>query len=246
MPSRISTGDRFRGWQLTRRQTWGLAILAAAAIPSLAWSSESLSFNQDVIPILTRFGCNSGGCHGKLAGQNGFRLSLRGYAPEDDYESITRESLGRRVFASAPERSLLIRKAMGAVPHGGGPRFAMDSQAARDLITWVSQGMPGPEYDEPGLERLHVSPEQATVTVGATIPLQITATYADGRERDVTWLTRFDSSDPATVDVTESGLVTVKQAGETVVRATFGGLIQIVTVTIPRDRDVERAPIRRA
>ena len=81
--------------------------------------AEVPSFEDDVIPVLTRFGCNSGGCHGKLAGQNGFKLSLRGYAPELDYESIAREALSRRVNRAVPERSLLILKAINATPHGG-------------------------------------------------------------------------------------------------------------------------------
>ncbi len=75
-----------------------------------ASAAEPPSFNNDVVPVLTRFGCNAGGCHGKLAGQNGFRLSLRGYAPELDHATITREALGRRINAASPEESLLVRK----------------------------------------------------------------------------------------------------------------------------------------
>ena len=96
-------------------------------------AAEPPSFNEDVIPVLNRFGCSSGGCHGKLAGQNGFRLSLRGYAPEQDFEFIARESRGRRINPAAAEHSLLIRKATGLEPHGGGKRFGIDEPADHTL-----------------------------------------------------------------------------------------------------------------
>ena len=115
------------------------ALLCAYLLPIAAVASEQPTFEQDVVPILTRFGCNSGGCHGKLAGQNGFRLSLRGFAPQQDYESITREARGRRVQPAAPPASLLIRKAVGETPHGGGVRFAPDSLAARTLAEWIGE-----------------------------------------------------------------------------------------------------------
>ena len=91
----------------------GIAVWSALLWMVLASSvrAEGPSFANDVMPVLTRFGCNSGGCHGKLAGQNGFKLSLRGYAPDADFESLARESQGRRINAVAPGESLLIRKA---------------------------------------------------------------------------------------------------------------------------------------
>jgi len=91
------------------------------------------SFKQDVLPVLTRSGCNMGGCHGKLAGQNGFRLSLRGFAPEWDYEWLTREVNGRRIDFAFPESSLLLQKPCGDLPHEGGVRFRPDSRAWRTL-----------------------------------------------------------------------------------------------------------------
>ena len=114
------------------------------------------SFLNDVVPVLTRFGCNSGGCHGKLAGQKGFRLSLRGYAPELDFEWITREGRGRRINPAAPELSLLLKKAVGDVPHGGGRRFDENSDAYCTLSNWIAAGSPGPKTADIRLSKIVV------------------------------------------------------------------------------------------
>src|ERR1700726_4278501 len=95
------------------------------------------SFRQDIIPILTVNGCSAGSCHGKLAGQNGFKLSLRGYAPEMDYESLTKELSGRRINFAVPEESLLLLKPTGAVPHDGGNRLIAGSRAYNTLLSWI-------------------------------------------------------------------------------------------------------------
>jgi len=112
--------------------------------PRAAFAAEPPSFVNDVEPVLTRFGCNSGGCHGKLAGQNGFRLSLRGYAPEADHVALATEEYGRRIGGLDPAESLLLLKATGGLPHGGGRLFARDSAAAGTLrARWLwSSRMP--------------------------------------------------------------------------------------------------------
>src|SRR5262249_53479560 len=99
-------------------------------------------FANDISPLLTRYGCNGGGCHGKASGQNGFKLSLFGYEPAFDYDAIVHEGHGRRVFPAAPERSLLLLKPTGQVPHGGGRLFELDSEAHETLRLWIAQGMP--------------------------------------------------------------------------------------------------------
>src|ERR1700712_4936143 len=101
-----------------------------------------VSFRQDVMPVLTRYGCNAGGCHGKLAGQNGVKLSLRGYAPEWDHPAIVRDLAGRRVDYARPEASLIIAKATAQVGHEGGKRFERDSRAAKLLAAWVAARTP--------------------------------------------------------------------------------------------------------
>ena len=102
------------------------------------------SFKQDIIPILTKTGCNAGGCHGKLAGQNGFRLSLRGYAPEWDHDWLTKEVSARRIDLAFPERSLLVQKPTGGVPHEGGMRFSEGSRYHKTLVDWIAARAPGP------------------------------------------------------------------------------------------------------
>src|SRR3954447_2813280 len=100
------------------------------------------SFLNEVVPILTKQGCNQGACHGKGAGQNGFRLSLRGYAPEQDHRWLTREFDGRRIDPARPERSLLLLKATGQVPHEGGRVFGPDGREYRTLLAWIAAGAP--------------------------------------------------------------------------------------------------------
>ena len=107
-------------------------------------AAEPPSFVNDVEPVLTRYGCNSGGCHGKLAGQNGFRLSLRGYAPEADHVALATEEYGRRIGGLDPAESLLLLKATGGLPHGGGRLFARDSTAAGTLRAWIAGGAEKP------------------------------------------------------------------------------------------------------
>jgi hypothetical protein len=213
---------------------WFVAIVLVSATNGAA--AESLpSFNNDVIPVLTRFGCNTGTCHGKLAGQNGFRLSLRGYAPDLDFETISREARGRRINLASPENSLLIRKATGRVPHGGGQRFEAGSVAERVLVDWIAAGAHGATNDEPRPRRIEVEPTAATLPIGASQPLRVTAVYDNGQRRDVTWLTQFASSDSGMLDVSDIGRVKALRNGEAVVRATFHGQVEIATVTIPYD-----------
>src|SRR5437660_2936681 len=114
------------------------------------------SFLNDVMPLFTRLGCNQGACHGKGAGQNGFRLSLRGYAPELDYAWLTREYKGRRVNPIAPGRSLLLRKPLGLASHEGGTLFGPGSRAHRILLGWIAAGAPGPAKADPACVGLEV------------------------------------------------------------------------------------------
>ena len=221
-----------------RRIAFFVAMWSAVATGGQA-AESSPSFNNDVIPVLTRFGCSAGTCHGKLAGQNGFRLSLRGYAPDVDFETLARESRGRRINLASPENSLLVRKAVGGAPHGGGQRFASDSPAARVLVDWIANGASGPVNDEPRVERIEVQPTAATLTMDESQSLRVTAVYDDEQRRDVTWLTQFASSDDGRVSVTMDGRVKALRHGEAVVRATFQGHVEIATLTIPYDTTVD-------
>ena len=144
---------------------WGVAALLLAG-PARAEAPARPSFLNDVMPVFTRLGCNQGACHGKGAGQNGFRLSLRGYAPELDYARITREFDGRRVSPAAPEQSLLLRKPLGLAPHEGGKLFDAGSRAHRVLLDWIRAGMPGPSKSDREVRKLEILPGNRTLRPG--------------------------------------------------------------------------------
>lgn len=191
------------------------------------------SFRHDVLPVLTRFGCNQGSCHGKLAGQNGFKLSLRGYAPEWDHGWLTREFFGRRISSAAPEQSLLVKKPNGREPHGGGRLFEPGSRAEQTLLAWIGTGTPNLVAEEPAVTKIEVLPGDRTLAAGDTQQLAVYATYADGRVRDVTWLAQFYSNDASVVEVSPAGLVKCLRAGETVVRVHFQGEVVVAQLSIP-------------
>ncbi|MEZ5323631.1 MAG: DUF1553 domain-containing protein [Verrucomicrobiales bacterium] len=212
-----------------------LICMAAADVLS---AESGISFEDDVLPVLTRQGCNSGGCHGKVAGQNGFRLSLRGYSAEEDYDWLMNERRGRRINLGAAEASLLLLKATGESPHEGGARFARDSESYRTLTAWIRQGAPGPDQ-APLPEHVSLSPESRHMQPGETAKVVATAHYADGRVRDVTWLTNYYSNDSSTVTIDEQGEVTAVRAGEATVRGHFRGLVAVATFTIPHAVDID-------
>ena len=191
------------------------------------------SFKQDVLPILTRSGCNMGGCHGKLAGQNGFRLSLRGFAPDWDHEWLTREVNARRVDFAFPDESLMLTKPSGALPHEGGVRFKPGSRASTTLRDWIAARAPAPVADEKDAAGLEVLPGDRVMAPGETQQLLVRAKYADGRIRDVTWLAQFFSNDETTVSVKPTGVVKPLRCGEAGVRVHFQGLVIVARFTMP-------------
>ena len=164
-----------------------------------------LNFRNDIVPVLTKFSCNSGGCHGKSGGQNGFALSLLGFEPQEDYQYIVKESRGRRVFPASPEESLLLRKATGEVPHGGGSRLKKSSYEYRLLTQWIDQGLPYGSEEDPRLVRISVFPKRASLALDAKQQLKVTAYYSDGSERDVTNQAQFESNNTELSEVSEQG-----------------------------------------
>src|SRR5262249_18451914 len=130
-----------------------------------------------VEPLLSRLGCNAGGCHGKASGQNGFRLSLFGFDSGFDYEAIAREARGRRIFPAAPAQSLMLLKATGQVPHGGGRRMSADGEEYRLVRRWIEAGAPASAPNTPGVVRLHVTPGDRTLRPGQSQQLAVVAEY---------------------------------------------------------------------
>jgi len=208
-------------------------LISLCAFPGAVYSVEAPSFLNDVVPILTRQGCNQGSCHGKGAGQNGFRLSLRGYAPEADYRWITREFLGRRIDRSVPADSLMLRKPTGSASHEGGRLFDVGSREYQVLHDWIAEGAPGPRKDDARLLKLTLEPATRVLKVGDSLPLKATGEFNDGSRRDVTWLTKFDSNDAGLIAVTPEGVVKALRHGETAVRASFQTEVAVAILTVP-------------
>ena len=214
------------------------ALLAFSLSPACQLRAEEpaiVDFENDLQPIFTRFGCNSGPCHGKARGQGGFQLSLLGFDGQQDYDAIAKEGRGRRVFPGAPENSLLIAKPAGKTPHGGGKRLDVDSPEYQTLLNWVRQGMPRKAPSAATLQSITVSPPSLILAASQTQALTVTAKYSDGAERDVTRLTAFQSNEAPIAAVNENGLVTSGQiTGDAAIMARFMGQIAVCDVMIPR------------
>lgn len=191
-------------------------------------------FGTDVVPILTKMGCNSGGCHGKATGQNGFKLSLLGFEPDGDYEAIVKESRGRRLSMAAPDQSLLLTKATAATPHGGGRRLDVESDDYRILLEWIRRGAPAPRSDDPRLLRIKLAPTEQILQTNSSQPLSVVATFSDGGSRDVTRQCIYQSNEPGIASVTEDGLVQTSTAfGSFSVMARFGDQIATFHAAVP-------------
>jgi hypothetical protein len=193
-----------------------------------------VTLEREILPILTRAGCNAGACHGKARGQNGFGLSLLGFDPAFDLDAITREARGRRLFPPAPEQSLLLLKATAAVPHGGGRRLEPGSPSYEAVLRWIATGTPRTPATAAALEKITVTPPERSMSYGGQQQLVVTAHYAGGHAEDVTHLAAFQSSEGAVVAVDPAGRVTAGPiAGEAVISARFRGLFANCEVTIP-------------
>lgn len=200
-------------------------------------ANEAPSFVRDVLPILSKAGCNAGGCHAKPDGQNGFRLTIFSFDPQSDYNEIVKEARGRRIFPSSPEESLLLLKPTLAVPHEGGERFDKNSDAYRTLVQWIRTGMEYRREGEATVQRLTVFPGDRRYRKGATQHLLVHAHYSDGSVRDVTGLASFEANDKEIARVTDDGVVSVGTlSGQGVVVARFMGLVGDSQIRVPADR----------
>src|SRR5688572_5540395 len=165
-----------------------VALLCGGGAGFAFADERPVSFVNDVMPLISRAGCNAGACHAKPAGQSGFKLSVFAYDPKSDYRSIVQENRGRRVFPSAPEESLVLRKPTMTVEHGGGLRLKKDSDAYAAIVRWIEQGMPYATPGEPTLTALEVEPEERSYQKQLKQPLVVRARYSDDSTRDVTKL----------------------------------------------------------
>ncbi len=222
-------------------------LVVAVAVPFPVPGAEPqkpVSFVNDVMPVLSKAGCNVGVCHAKAGGgQKGFQLSLLGFEPSEDYESLVKDGHGRRLFPAVPDQSLILRKASGQTPHGGGIRLARDSIGYATLRKWIEQGTPFGKDSEPQLVSVHVQPDRGLVKMSGEQQLTAVAKYSDGSERDVTELALYESNQEAMAHVSEQGLVTIQDIpGKVAIMVRYQGKVAVFTAAVPLGAPVETLP----
>ncbi len=213
--------------------TVGTRTATAAVKVSGLDQPKEWSFQNHVLPVLTRTGCNSGACHGALAGKGGMKLSLRAYDPDSDWFVLTRQALARRVDLTKPAESLLLKKAARLMPHGGGTRIVEDDDNFTLLLEWIESGAKGPQANDAKLEHLEVFPTHALLKPKDQLRVTARAVYSDGSKEDVTGWAKFGSSEEQVAGVDEDGVVTVAGSGEAAITVSFGTMVSTLTVTSP-------------
>jgi hypothetical protein len=222
-----------------------LAIVLLFGSPASSGEiAKPVSFVNDVMPVLTKAGCNVGVCHAKAGGgQKGFQLSLLGFEPAEDYESLVKDGHGRRLFPAVPEQSLILRKASGQTPHGGGIRLTRDSVGYATLRKWIEQGTPFGTDADPQLLSVEVQPERGLVKMSGEQQLAAVAKYSDGSVRDVTELALYESNSEAMASVSERGLVQVQDIpGKVAVMLRYQGKVAVFTAAVPLGALIESLP----
>ncbi len=200
-------------------------------------------FENEIVPILTKHSCNSGGCHGKAEGQNGFKLSLLGFDAAFDHEAIVSESRGRRIFPAAPEHSLLLEKPAAQVPHGGGLRIRSDSEDYKKIVRWIRAGVSTGSPTDPRVARIEAYPPASILDRRGKQQIAVTAVYTDGRREDATRLAQYEVNDKEFAEVTEEGLVTAGDlSGETSVMVRYQGQVEVYRATIPLKAKIGQWP----
>nr|WP_271958252.1 DUF1549 domain-containing protein [Rubripirellula sp.] len=220
----------------------------AAKVPSTDDSGASIkshvagdrvSFELDVQPVLTAYGCNMGACHGKQRGQNGFQLSLLAFDPDFDFVALTQDARGRRLFPAAPRQSLLLQKSVASLPHGGGKRFEAGSEPYKILMSWIQQGATRAVDKEPRLVRVVLDKTEFSLSPDQKRNLRMVAHYSDGKSRDVTKMATYLSNESAVVAVSDQGqLLAGSLPGETAIMARYMNHICVANVAIPRTDSV--------
>ena len=196
-----------------------------------------VSFVQDVMPILSHAGCNNGICHGSAKGKNGFKLSLRGYDPDFDYELLIEDISGRRFNRAFPEQSLMLLKTTSEVPHKGGQVIVPDSRDYKLIHQWISEGVVSDVETTQRVKRLEVFPESAELSMlGTKQQMLVIAHYPDGTTRDVTREAKFTSSVSEVAKVTDDGVVTAERRGETAILTRYEGAYSTNGIIVMGDR----------
>ncbi len=218
---------------VTARGPEGLSATVQVAVEKFD-ERIPINFGNQIVPIFTKLGCNAGGCHGKSSGQNGFKLSLLGFYPEEDYEYLVKEARGRRLFPAAPERSLLLLKATNTIAHGGGMRMDRDSYEYALLKSWIEQGMPFGSKDDPTIARIEAHPPVRAMDRGARQQVAVYAHFSDGSVQDVTRVAQFEPNDTEMSEASKTGVVrTLDLTGQAAVMVRFQGAVSVFRASIP-------------
>lgn len=212
-------------------------------------ADNSIEFQRHVLPVLSKLGCNSGACHGALAGKGGFKLSLNGYNPTGDHVAISQQSRGRRIELTDPGRSLLLTKPTGMLPHKGGLRLDRDSKDYAMLARWIANGAPGPSESDAKLNRVEVEPKRLSLPIDGTAQLAVRAHYDDGKIEDVTRWAKFTSTNDPVVNVSKGGEISVVGHGEAAIVVWFSSQLAMSKIQVAFDNVVDEsiyatAPVR--
>lgn len=223
---------------VTAKDPAGPTATLAVTVTGMA-NDIPINFTNQVVPIFTKLGCNGGGCHGKSSGQNGFKLSLLGFYPDEDHEFLVKEARGRRLFPSSPGQSLLLAKATGRAPHGGGKRMEVGSYEYRLIARWIEQGMPYGSEKDPYVVGIKCLPEGRIMDRGSDQQITTLAIYSDGSTEDVTQMALYEPNDTEMAEATVAGLVkTLDLAGEVAIMARYQGQVSTFRATIPLGADM--------
>ena len=196
------------------------------------------NFRNHVQTVLAKAGCNSGACHGALAGKGGMKLSLRGYDTMSDFITLTKQARGRRIELSDPGRSLILTKPTGAIPHKGGLRFDVGSEEYQRIAGWLADGAPAPSDDDPVVTRLEILPSLFKLAPNTKQQLLVRAHYSDGHVEDVTRFSKYTATNAAVAKVDESGEVTIVGPGEGAVTAWFDSQVVVSRVAMPYPNEI--------
>ncbi len=200
-----------------------------------------INFSNHVVPVFTKLGCNSGGCHGKIQGQNGFRLSLLGFDAAFDYDNLLKEGRGRRIFSASPDASILLSKASGTTAHGGGKKMDVNSEEYKIVRRWIASGAPYGNKTDPTIVKIAVVPESRVIDRNARQQLAVYAHYSDGSVEDVTRRAQFESNDTDVATASEAGLInTLSITGQAGVMVRYQGTVSVFRAVVPRPGDAPK------
>jgi len=227
---------------VTARTSDGLSASLSVTVENSKFA-EPINFPNQIVPIFTKAGCNGGGCHGKSSGQNGFKLSLLGFEPAEDYEHLVKEARGRRLFPAAPEQSLLLLKGAATLPHGGGKRLDVSSDDYKLIVRWIAQGMTYGKATDPTVTRIEVFPKERTMPFNGEQQLVVLAHYTDGSVEDVTRSALYEPNDKNMAKTEENGRVKLfEQPGDVAVMVRYQAKVAVFRATIPLGAPVDKLP----